>query len=121
MAKGEQSAANRTRILQLSDSLDQGQWTTYGAIGEVVYGPGRGAQHVGSVMRNHGHEHSAHRVLKAGGKISPLWRSDGGGPEVCRRRLRCDGVWDESRNRARPEGELNAEGLRRLEQEESGA
>ena len=107
-------AANRARIVRLSDAVQRGQWTTYGTIGEVVYGPGCGAQTVGSVMREEGLERSAHRVLRAGGKISRDWIGNGGGPEECRRRLRNEGVWDERRDRARADAYVDADALRAL-------
>ena len=115
MSDREAVAANRAQIVRLSDAIEPGQWTTYGAIGEVVYGPGRGAQTVGSVMREEGLEQSAHRVLRAGGKISREWVGLGGGPEECRRRLRREGVWDERRDRARPDAYMNARELGALD------
>jgi alkylated DNA nucleotide flippase Atl1 len=103
------------QILQLSDCVPEGHWTTYGTIAEIVYGPGRGAQTVGSVLHDEGHVETAHRTLNAGGKVAGLWEGVGGGPEECLRRLRREGTWDESRGRARPDRFIDANALRRLQ------
>lgn len=103
------------RIIAVSRSVPCGSWTTYADVAEVVYGHRRGAQSVGSAMRAEGHADSAHRTLQAGGKVSPLWRGEGGGPEECIRRLRNEGVWDEQRNRARAHRLLDADTLRGVE------
>jgi alkylated DNA nucleotide flippase Atl1 len=89
----KRSDLSKARIIELSEAVKGGQWTTYGTIGEVVYGPGRGAQTLGNVLRAEGLERSAHRTLQSGGKISPHWRGAGGGPDECRRRLRAEGVY----------------------------
>ena len=103
------------RIIRLSRSVPEGKWTTYGTISEIVYGHRRGAQTVGSVIRAEGHVDSAHRTLRAGGKIAPEWRGVGGGEEECLRRLRRERIWDDSRDRARPDYFIDADQLRRLE------
>ena len=103
------------RIIRLSRSVPEGRWTTYGTISEIVYGHRRGAQTVGSVIRAEGHVDSAHRTLRAGGKIAPEWRGVGGGEEECLRRLRRERIWDDSRDRARPDRLIDADQLRRLE------
>jgi alkylated DNA nucleotide flippase Atl1 len=100
------------RIIAVSRSVPSGGWTTYAEVAEVVYGHRRGAQSVGSALRAEGHADSAHRTLRAGGKVSPLWRGDGGGPGECIRRLRNEGVWDERRNRARADRFVDADALR---------
>ena len=66
----------------------RGEWTTYGEIARVALG-GRGARVVGSAAAR-GRIAAAHRVLLAGGKISPGW--DGGRVEECRRRLEAEGI-----------------------------
>jgi alkylated DNA nucleotide flippase Atl1 len=104
---------HNAEILELSDLVEEGHWTTYGTIGEIVYGPGRGAQTVGSVLHDEGHIYSAHRTLRAGGKIAGLWHGVGGGPEECLKRLRKEGTWDESRNRARADRFIDAAALRK--------
>lgn len=103
------------RIIRLSRLVPEGRWTTYGTISEIVYGHPRGAQTVGTVIRADGHVDSAHRTLRAGGRIAPEWRGIGGGDEECLRRLRRERIWDESRGRARPDCFIDAEHLRRLE------
>jgi alkylated DNA nucleotide flippase Atl1 len=102
-------------IIQLSRLVPEGRWTTYGTISELVYGHKRGAQTVGSTIRAEGHVDSAHRTLRAGGKIAPEWQGVGGGDEECLRRLRRERTWDDSRDRARPERFIDADGLRRLD------
>ena len=98
----------------MSRSVPSGSWTTYAEVADVVYGHRRGAQSVGSALRAEGHADSAHRTLRAGGEVSPLWRGEGGGPEECVRRLRNEGVWDERRARARADRFVDADALRRL-------
>jgi alkylated DNA nucleotide flippase Atl1 len=104
------------RILKLADLLRQNDgWTTYGAIGSIVYGAGKGAQTVGNTMRDYGSKESAHRVLKKGGKISPYWRGVGGGPTEAIDRLRRERLWDETKSRAREDRFISADKLRQLE------
>jgi alkylated DNA nucleotide flippase Atl1 len=108
--------AEQQRILRLADLVRDGDWwTTYGAVGEVVYGVGSGAQTVGNTMRDYGRVESAHRVLRRGGKVSGFWKGVGGGPEEAVRRLRNEGIWDDTRDAARKDRFIDAEGLRRLE------
>jgi alkylated DNA nucleotide flippase Atl1 len=104
------------RTLRLTDLLREGNWwTTYGTIGEIVYGPGNGAQTVGNTLRDHGRIDSAHRVLNAGGIISAPWIAVGGGPEQAIERLRRERLWDASHDCARRDRFIDAGGLRRLE------
>ena len=91
-----------------------GRWTTYKAIGEVVYGHGQAAQAVGSAIRADASVDSAHRTLRAGGEVSQDWQGVGGGSEECIRRLRAEGSWDESRQRARQDRFIGAAELRKL-------
>jgi alkylated DNA nucleotide flippase Atl1 len=104
----------RERIITASRLVPQGRWTTYATISEVVYGHRDGARTVGKVIRADAHVDSSHRTLAASGKISPEWRGAGGGPEECVRRLRREGVWDDSRDRARPDLFIDAAALRQL-------
>lgn len=101
-------------IIAISRLVGRGKWTTYADVGELVYDHRKGGQTVGNVMRSHGSADRAHRILLAGGRISSGWRGDGGGPEECARRLRDEGIWDQARKRARPEGYLDADALREL-------
>ena len=66
----------------------RGEWTTYGDIARVALG-GRGARIVGQIAARGGIP-NAHRVLLAGGKISPGF--DGGRVERCRQRLEAEGI-----------------------------
>jgi alkylated DNA nucleotide flippase Atl1 len=102
-------------IIRLSRFVPEGRWTTYGTISEIVYGHKRGAQTVGSTIRGEGHVDSAHRTLRAGGKIAPERHGVGGGDEECLRRLRRERTWDDTRDRARPDRFIDANALRRLD------
>ena len=109
---------DQERILRLTDLLREGnRWTTYGTIGEIVYGPGNGAQTVGTTLREHGKMESAHRVLKARGLISDQWVGVGGGPEQAIDRLRREDIWDARHGCARKDRFIDASGLRRLERD----
>ncbi|MEA2494659.1 MAG: hypothetical protein QOJ29_2570 [Thermoleophilaceae bacterium] len=104
------------RTLKLSELVRKdGTWTTYGAIGELVYGPGKGAQTVGNTMRDHGSADNVHRVLNVDGRISPHWRGAGGRPQDAIRRLQEEGIWDQANNRARKDRMITAARLRQLE------
>jgi alkylated DNA nucleotide flippase Atl1 len=65
-----------------------GEWTTYGEIARVALG-GSGARVVGGVAAR-GALTNAHRILLAGGVISP--GGEGGRAERCRRRLEKEGI-----------------------------
>jgi alkylated DNA nucleotide flippase Atl1 len=104
------------RTLELADLVRQNNgWTTYGAIGSIVYGAGKGAQTVGNTMRDHGPIESAHRVLRKGGKVSPSMRGAEGSPREAIDRLRRERLWDETKSRAREDRFISADKLRRLE------
>jgi alkylated DNA nucleotide flippase Atl1 len=108
--------SKQERILELTGLVRKdGTWTTYGAIGEIVYGPGKGAQTVGNTMRDHGSADSVHRVLNSSGRISPHWRGAGGSPEDAKTRLLQEGIWDKTHNRARKDRFISAARLRQLE------
>jgi len=79
----------------------RGEWTTYGDIARVALG-GRGARVVGQIAARGGIA-NAHRVLLAGGRVSPGF--DGARVERCRRRLEAEGIRFE-RERADPERRL---------------
>ncbi len=107
---------HQERILALADLVREADgWTTYSAIGEVVYAPGNSGQTVGTTMRRYGKVTSAHRVLEVGGGVAKDWVGVGGGREECIARLREEGIWDASRDGARLDREIDAAGLRRLE------
>ena len=98
-------------VCAVSSLVRPGEWTTYQEVGEVVYGHGHAGQPVGTAIRQEGHETYAHRILRRGGKVADLWQGIGGGPEACKDRLREEGVWDDTRDRARPEAFIAAETL----------
>jgi alkylated DNA nucleotide flippase Atl1 len=107
---------SQERILKLTELVrNTNGWTTYGTIGDVVYGRGNGAQTVGNTMRDYGRVESAHRILQSGGTVSPHWRGVGGGPAEAERRLKAECLWDETKNRARQGRFINVDELRRLE------
>jgi alkylated DNA nucleotide flippase Atl1 len=68
--------------------VGRGEWTTYGEIARVALG-GRGARVVGGAAAR-GMIANAHRVLLAGGMISPGW--GGGKVDECRKRLEAEGI-----------------------------
>lgn len=101
------------RILAVSRKVPRGYWTTYAAVSEVVYGHRRGAQWVGTVLRKDASVDSAHRTLRAGGRVAGDWQGVGGGPTECVRRLRAEESWDEDQGRARADRFIDAAELRR--------
>jgi alkylated DNA nucleotide flippase Atl1 len=104
------------RTLELADLVQRDNgWTTYGAIGKVVYGAGGGAQTVGNTMRDYGSVESAHRVLRAGGRMSSHFSGAGGSPEEAISRLEREGIWDTTNNRARKDRFIDAHRLEQLE------
>ena len=106
----------QTRSLELARLVHEDNgWTTYGTIGAIVYGAGKGAQTVGNTMRHYRRRENAHRVLLSGGRVSPNVRGALDGPEDARSRLKREGIWDETRNRARSDRFLDASRLRQLE------
>ncbi|HEY8761153.1 MAG TPA: MGMT family protein [Candidatus Dormibacteraeota bacterium] len=76
------------RIAAVAALVGRGEWTTYGEIAQVALG-GRGARVVGAAAAR-GLLANAHRVLLAGGRISPGW--GGGRVDECRRRLEAEGI-----------------------------
>ena len=67
-----------------------------------------GSDHQGSAK-------SAHRILQAGGRVSPQLRGAAGDPDQAISRLKSEGIWDTTRNRAREDHFINAARLRQLE------
>jgi hypothetical protein len=117
--------SEQRRILTLTDAIRAGDWwSTYTTMSLVVYGHERARQTVGSTLRDHGDNKSAHRVLAKGGKVSEGWKGTdlhglGGGREECVARLRDEGLWegDDRHGRARPDREIDAAGIQRLERQ----
>jgi hypothetical protein len=59
-------------------------------------------------------------VLSKGRTVPKSWKGTdlhglGGGPEECIARLQEEGVWDDDHRRARPDREIDAAGLEKLE------
>jgi len=103
---------------RLNDLVRSGEWITYSTMSEVVYGHPMGRQSIGSALRATQAADSAHRVLGQGGTVSKHWKGVdlhglGGGREECIARLRDEGSWDDGRDRARADRELDAETVRR--------
>lgn len=80
------------RVYALVGEIPRGRVATYGQIA-VLLGVPRGARAVGWALRVLPEAHAAtvpwHRVVGAGGRISPR---GGPGPQIQRRRLRREGV-----------------------------
>jgi alkylated DNA nucleotide flippase Atl1 len=76
------------RIAAVAALVGRGEWTTYGEIARVALG-GRGARVVGGAAAR-GRLANAHRILLAGGRISPGW--GGGRADECRLRLEAEGI-----------------------------
>jgi alkylated DNA nucleotide flippase Atl1 len=79
---------NAERVAAVGRLVASGEWTTYGDIARVALG-GRAARIVGQIAARGGIP-NAHRVLLAGGRISPGF--DGGRVEPCRHRLEAEGI-----------------------------
>jgi methylated-DNA-protein-cysteine methyltransferase-like protein len=92
LARDEGKDAFFTRVYAIVRTLPRGRVATYGQIA-LLCGVPRGARAVGWALRvldsaRHG-EVPWHRVVGAGGRISPR---AGAGPLLQRRRLRAEGV-----------------------------
>jgi alkylated DNA nucleotide flippase Atl1 len=86
-------AHRRNPVLHASHVIKQGEWTTYGDMAAAVSGNVNHARSVARVASTNPAFANPHRVLNAGGKISPEWHDeDGQGPEECERRLHEDGL-----------------------------
>lgn len=73
-------------------AIPHGRWTTYGDVADMAGLPGR-ARLVGRVAAREAGVRNAHRVLRAGGRVSEGFATaDGGGPETARRLLAAEGV-----------------------------
>jgi alkylated DNA nucleotide flippase Atl1 len=105
----------RDRVLRLSRLIDEGEWTTYGDFSIAVYDSPRMALTVARIAAHHPAFSNPHRLLRAGGSVSPEWRDEDGdqGPEECKRRLANEGVWDEAADRAKEDRFVGWEELRR--------
>lgn len=105
----------RNRVLLLSRLIPAGSWTTYGEFSIAVYDNVKMAITVGQVAAKNPAFANAHRVLSAGGRVSEAWSDgSGGGPEVCKERLREEKVWLTKEDRANPEFFLGWEELQRM-------
>jgi alkylated DNA nucleotide flippase Atl1 len=83
---------DRVAMREFCRRIPRGRWTTYGNVAEAIGVPGA-AQSVAGVIATDDAVENAHRVLRSTGRISPGWSaSDGGGPDVARRRLEEEGV-----------------------------
>jgi alkylated DNA nucleotide flippase Atl1 len=90
------SKHRRNRVLRLSRLIGRGEWTTYGDFAIAVYENPRMGRTVGQVAAHHPAFANPHRVVRAGGIVSPEWRDEDNdlGPEECKRRLTVEGAWD---------------------------
>lgn len=112
----------RNRVLRLSRLIPPGRWTTYGEFSIAVYDNVKMAITVGQVAAKNPAFANPHRVLSAGGRVSEEWSDGrGGGPEVCKERLREEKVWLTREDRANPELFLGWEELQgMLKEAEAG-
>ncbi|HMM48696.1 MAG TPA: MGMT family protein [Miltoncostaeaceae bacterium] len=83
-------------------AIPPGWWTTYGDLAAAVGSPGA-AMSIGTLVANDPQITTAHRILRAGGVISPGWESAEGGPDVARQRLVDEGLTFTAAGRAAPE------------------
>jgi alkylated DNA nucleotide flippase Atl1 len=92
----------RNRVLRLSRLIETGEWTTYGDFAIAVYENPRMGRTVGHLAAHHPAFANPHRVVRAGGVVSPEWRDEDNdlGPEECKRRLTVEGAWDTDGDRA---------------------
>ena len=82
---------DRDLLRRVCQAIPSGRWITYGDVARAIGLPGA-AQSVAGVIASDEAVPNAHRVLRAGGRISPGWTADEGGPEVARSRLEKEGV-----------------------------
>ena len=82
---------DRDLLRRACQSIPEGKWTTYGEIATAIGVPGA-AQSVAGVIATDDTIPHAHRVLRSGGRISPGWAADEGGPEIALARLSAEGV-----------------------------
>jgi alkylated DNA nucleotide flippase Atl1 len=112
----------RNRVLRLSRLIGPGEWTTYGDFAIAVYENPRMGRTVGQVAAHHPAFANPHRVVRAGGTVSPEWRDEDNdlGPEECIRRLTDEGVWVEAAECAKPDEFVDWEELRRRLEQDTG-
>jgi methylated-DNA-protein-cysteine methyltransferase-like protein len=84
--------ARGAAIRAVCAAIPRGRWTTYGDVADMAGLPGR-ARLVGRVVSRDPGVRNAHRVLRAGGRVSDGFVTDaGGGPETARRLFAGEGV-----------------------------
>jgi alkylated DNA nucleotide flippase Atl1 len=105
----------RDRVLRLSRQIRSGEWTTYGDFSIAVYDNSRMASTIARIAGGHPAFSMPHRILQAGGTVSPEWHDEERrrDPEECKRRLEREGVWLHDENRANPAKFIGWEELRR--------
>lgn len=105
----------RNRVLRLSRLIPRGRWTTYGEFSIAVYDNVKMAITVGQVAAKNPAFANPHRVLWAGGIVHDAWSDgSGGGPEICKERLREEKVWLSKEDMADPDLFLGWEELQRM-------
>lgn len=105
----------RNRVLRLSRLIPAGRWTTYGEFSIAVYDNVKMAITVGQIAAKNPAFANPHRVLNAGGLVNEEWSDGrGGGPKVCKERLREEKVWLPAEDRADPDSFAGWEELQRL-------
>ncbi len=84
--------ARRAAVRRICAAIPPGCWTTYGDVAEGAGIPGAARMAARIVARDDGVT-NAHRVLRAGGRVSEGFATAaGGGPDVARRMLEDEGV-----------------------------
>lgn len=83
-------------------AIPAAHWTTYGDLARAI-GVAGAAQSVAGVIASDDSIPNAHRVLRSTRQISPGWSAtDGGGPEVARKRLDDEGLGFDASDAADP-------------------
>ncbi|GAA4912701.1 alkylated DNA nucleotide flippase Atl1 [Nonomuraea thailandensis] len=112
-AQGRKYADPRWNVvLKALEHLKPGSWTTYGDLAELV---GMSAQSVGGFMAEAPEGYNAHRVLQAGGRISPQFRwLDPKRTEEPRTVLEQEGLTFDQAGRANPARRVTANDFRKV-------
>jgi len=91
------------RVIEVVSAIRAGRWMSYADVAEAAGGSRRGAMAVGGFLANSPDiPPSVHRVLRDGGRVSPAWRGDIGGPDDCRALLESEGLTFDEKGRADP-------------------
>ncbi|MFF3443899.1 MGMT family protein [Streptosporangium sp. NPDC002721] len=99
-------------VLKALEQLEPGRWTTYGDLADLV---GMSAQSVGGFMAEAPEGYNAHRVLQAGGRVSPQFRwLDPMRADEPRAVLEHEGLTFDQAGRANPARRVTADDFRKV-------